>query len=65
MELTEHFIPSQVEKQSWNGSTKFTLTGADTLKIESDGVEHLDLNVPEGETYEVEITLRIVKVYNG
>ncbi len=65
MELTEHFVPAQVEKQSWNGSTKFNLTGASFLKIESSGVEHLDLQVPEGETYEIELTLRVVKVYNS
>jgi len=65
MELKEHFIPSQVEKQSWNGNTKFNLTGTSHLKIKSPGVDHLDLQVPQGETYEIEITLRIVKVYNS
>ena len=65
MELKEHFVPARVEKQSWNGSTNFTLTENSNLKIESTGVEHLNLTVPEGETYTVEITINIVKVYNG
>ncbi len=65
MELKEHFIPAQVEKQSWNGSTDFTLTENFNLKIESTGVEHLNLTVPAGETYQIAMTINIVKVSNG
>lgn len=64
MELTEHLIPASSEKQSWVGSTRFDLSGASGLKIESPGVDHLDFQVPDGETYRFELDLRIVKIYD-
>ena len=65
MELKEHHIPAQIEKQSWVGTARFSLSGASYLKIESPGAEHLNFEVPDGITCDVEIDVRIVKVYNS
>ena len=50
MEITEKIIPAKDEDRRWYSGDVFTLEGGDTLKIESDGVEHLIVIVPEGET---------------
>ncbi len=59
MQLAEVSVPAVPEKTYWQGSDTFTLQGGDTLKIESDGVEHLEINVPEGETRKFKIAVYI------
>ncbi len=62
MLLTEHIIQANAEKISWIGSDYFDLSGPSHLKIESPGVDHLDMEVPEGDTYRFELTVRAVKL---
>lgn len=44
------------------GTDTFDLPAGDTLKIESDEVEHLNIEVPAGKTYRVIININIREI---
>ena len=62
MDLYEIVIPAREELRSWTGNTLIELTGGDKLKIKSDGVDHLKLEIPSGKTYSIRIKLSITEV---
>ena len=59
MEMVVRTRPAVPERTSTHGRDTFTIMGPNTLKIESDGVEHLEVDVPEGETYTVLLRIDI------
>lgn len=61
MELTETIVPAQDEKQHWHGEGTFNLPEADILKIESEGLEHVNFDIPVGGC-RIEITLTITQL---
>lgn len=59
MDLHATVIQAQALQRSWNGTARFELEGGDEFTIESDGVDHLRLPIPEGKTYSIRITLAV------
>ena len=59
MDLLEVSTPAVSANTVWRGQDTFTLQSGDALKIESDGVEHLSVPVPQGETRTFTITISI------
>ncbi len=62
MELIETVIPANKETRTWKGRGVFQLSGGDTLKIESDDVEHLTLPIPQGATYSFKLNMAIEEI---
>ena len=62
MDLYEYTLPAIEALHSWNGTELIQLSEGNELKIESDGVDHLKLEVPEGKTYSIRIRIIVEEV---
>ena len=60
--LKENVTPATESKTSWRGHSSFILPEGDSLKIESDGVEHLVSDVPAGDSYRYTINVFVEKL---